>query len=95
MAIDEKAVQRIAHLARIGLGPGELAPMAAALNAILHFVEALGAIDTGDAPPMTSVVEAQLPMRADTVTEGDAADAILANAPARIDGFFVVPKVVE
>jgi aspartyl-tRNA(Asn)/glutamyl-tRNA(Gln) amidotransferase subunit C len=29
------------------------------------------------------------------VTDGGMADAVMANAPAREDHFFVVPKVVE
>ena len=33
--------------------------------------------------------------RADVVTDGDIVDKILANAPAREDHFFVVPKVIE
>jgi len=40
-----------------------------------------------------------LPMRmkkrADEVTDGYIVDKILANAPSREDGFFVVPKVIE
>lgn len=44
---------------------------------------------------MTSVVEQRLKMRDDVVTEGDAADALMANAPGGEDHFFVVPKVVE
>ena len=36
-----------------------------------------------------------LKKRADEVTDGGIADDIVANAPAREDHFFVVPKVVE
>ncbi len=34
-------------------------------------------------------------MRKDKVTDGGIADAIMTNAPAREDHFFLVPKVVE
>jgi aspartyl-tRNA(Asn)/glutamyl-tRNA(Gln) amidotransferase subunit C len=34
-------------------------------------------------------------MRDDVVTEGNQADALMANAPLSEDHFFVVPKVVE
>jgi aspartyl-tRNA(Asn)/glutamyl-tRNA(Gln) amidotransferase subunit C len=95
MAVDAGTVRRIARLARIGMSEDELAPMAKELNAILQFVEALGAIDTDGVAPMTSVVEARLPERADQVSEGNDPEGILANAPLRIDGFFVVPTVVE
>ena len=44
---------------------------------------------------MTSVVAMRLAWREDRVTDGGQAEAILANAPARQDGYFVVPKVVE
>ena len=95
MAIDVSTVERIARLARIGMSKNELGPMAKELNAILQFVEALNAIDTAGVPPMTSVVEARLPERADAVTEGGVPERVLRNAPDRIDDFFVVPKVVE
>jgi aspartyl-tRNA(Asn)/glutamyl-tRNA(Gln) amidotransferase subunit C len=34
-------------------------------------------------------------MRADEVTDGNQADAVLANAPDRMGQYFGVPKVVE
>jgi aspartyl-tRNA(Asn)/glutamyl-tRNA(Gln) amidotransferase subunit C len=34
-------------------------------------------------------------MREDIVTEGGDANAVLANAPKAMNGFFVAPKVVE
>lgn len=95
MSVDTKTVRKIARLARIGIAEGELEPMAKELNAILHFVEQLDAIDTRDVAPMTSAVETKLPQRADEVTDGACADDIVKNAPERIDTFFAVPKVVE
>ena len=44
---------------------------------------------------MTRVVAMTLKLRADVVTDGNIADDVVANAPAREDHFFVVPKVVE
>lgn len=95
MSVDTKTVRKIARLARIGIAEGELEPMARELNAILHFVEQLNAIDTGDVLPMTSVVETRLPQRADIVTDGGYAEDIVKNAPEPIDTYFTVPKVVE
>ena len=34
-------------------------------------------------------------LRDDVVTEGDQRAAIMLNAPAQVDGLFVVPRVVE
>lgn len=95
MAIDKNTVRRIAKLARIGIAETELEPMANELNTMLNFVETLNEIDTANVPAMTSVVAVQLKQRDDVVTEGNQVDAITRNAPERIDGFFVVPKVVD
>ncbi len=44
---------------------------------------------------MTSVAAMKLAWREDRVTDGGRPEDILANAPERQDGYFVVPKVVE
>lgn len=95
MSVDDKTVRRIATLARIALSEEQVAPTALELNGILSWVEQLKEIDVDDVPPMTSVVEHRLRMREDVVTEGNAADALMENAPVAEDHFFVVPKVVE
>ena len=65
------------------------------LNGILAWIDQLNEVDIEGVEPMTSVVETQLPMREDVVTDGDIQDQVLANAPRSEDGFFVVPKSVE
>jgi aspartyl-tRNA(Asn)/glutamyl-tRNA(Gln) amidotransferase subunit C len=95
LAIDEKTVRRVAHLARLALPEARVAALADELNAILAWIEQLNEIDIEGVPAMTSAVEARLPMREDIVTDGSDAAGILANAPKAEHGFFVVPKVVE
>ncbi len=95
MAIDAATVRRVAKLARIREPEERLEPLAQELNSILGWIEQLGEVDTDGVEPMASAVEVKLPMREDVVTDGGDADAILANAPAKADGFFIVPKVVE
>jgi aspartyl-tRNA(Asn)/glutamyl-tRNA(Gln) amidotransferase subunit C len=95
VSLDEATVARIARLARIAVPPEELAPLAGELSHILEWIEQLNELDTEGVPPMTSVVPTRLAWRADRVTDGGRAEDILANAPARQDDYFVVPKVVE
>ena len=95
MSLDEATVARIARLARIAVPEAELAPLAAELSHILGWIEQLDEVDTGDVAPMTGVVGMRLAWRDDEVTDGGRAADILANAPARQDDYFVVPKVVE
>ena len=95
MALDKADVAQIAALAHIRLSEDELAPLAAELSHILGWMEQLAEIDTAEVAPMTSVAAMRLPMRDDTVTDGDRRDAVLGNAPQSAKGFFVVPKVIE
>ena len=45
MAVDQAAVRRIAHLARIAVTDAEVPHLQDEINAILAFVEALSAVD--------------------------------------------------
>jgi len=95
MSVDAKTVRRIAHLARIEVPEDEIAHLQGELNAILAFVEQLSEVDVAHVEPMTSVIPMTMKKRADVVTDGGDPDAILKNAPATMDHFFLVPKVVE
>jgi aspartyl-tRNA(Asn)/glutamyl-tRNA(Gln) amidotransferase subunit C len=95
MSIDAATVRRIAHLARIAVDDSEVEHLRGEINAILAFVEQLSEVNVEGVEPMTSVIPMKMKMREDAVTEGDKAEAILRNAPARQDRFFTVPKVVE
>ena len=92
MSID---VKKVANLARIAVPQDRLEIVGQELEAIVGFVEQLSEVDTKGVEPMTSVVEMTQPMRKDVVTDGDKAEAVLANAPDRVADFFAVPKVVE
>jgi aspartyl-tRNA(Asn)/glutamyl-tRNA(Gln) amidotransferase subunit C len=95
MAIDVAAIKKVASLARIHESDARLEALAGELNDIIAWIEQLNEVDTDGVEPMTSVVDAKLPRRDDVVTEGGDVDRILANAPKRERGFFIVPKVVE
>ena len=95
MSLDEATVARIARLARIAVPEEELAPLATELSHILDWIEQLNEVDTDGVAPMTSVAAMRLAWREDRVTDGGRAEDILANAPERQDGYFVVHRVVE
>ena len=44
---------------------------------------------------MTSVADIAIAQRSDFVTDGNASEEVLANAPDREGDFYAVPKVVE
>jgi aspartyl-tRNA(Asn)/glutamyl-tRNA(Gln) amidotransferase subunit C len=95
MSVDLLTVRRIATLARIALLEDEAQHLQGELNAILAFVAELDAVDIEGVEPMTSVMPMRMKARTDVVTDGEIADAVLANAPSTEDHYFVVPKVIE
>jgi aspartyl-tRNA(Asn)/glutamyl-tRNA(Gln) amidotransferase subunit C len=95
MSVDKDTVRRIAKLSRIALDEARVAPMVDELNGIFAWVQQLNEVNIDGVPPMTSVVEQRLKMRADKITDGGNANELMANAPQGEDHFFVVPKVVE
>ena len=95
MSVDADTVRRIAHLARIAVDEAEVPHLQGELNAILAFVEQLSEVNVDGVEPMTSVTPMEMKKRPDVVDDGDIADAVVANAPASEDHFFLVPKVVE
>jgi aspartyl-tRNA(Asn)/glutamyl-tRNA(Gln) amidotransferase subunit C len=95
MSVDQATVRRIAHLARIAVSDDEVPHLQGEINAILSFVEDLGAVDVTGVEPMTSVIPMILRRRQDVVTDGEIESLIMANAPLAEDDFFLVPKVIE
>ncbi|HVI29151.1 Asp-tRNA(Asn)/Glu-tRNA(Gln) amidotransferase subunit GatC [Hansschlegelia sp.] len=95
MSVDEPTVRRVAKLARIAVSDAEVAKLRGELDAILSFVEELSGLDVDGVEPMTSVIPTALRLREDVVDDGEDAEKVLCNAPAREGDFYVVPKVVE
>ncbi|MCI5060958.1 MAG: Asp-tRNA(Asn)/Glu-tRNA(Gln) amidotransferase subunit GatC [Alphaproteobacteria bacterium] len=94
-SLDKKDVAKVASLARIKMSDEELEKYGPQLSNIIQFVEQLAEVDTDNVEPLASVVDLNLSLRTDEVTDGNIQEDILANAPETLEGFFVVPKVVE
>jgi aspartyl-tRNA(Asn)/glutamyl-tRNA(Gln) amidotransferase subunit C len=95
MSLDVATVRRIAALARIRVGDGEVARLQEELGGILGWVEQLNEVDVEGVEPLTGAAQMALRMREDVVSDGGKVEQILANAPERAGEFFTVPKVVE
>lgn len=99
MALTPQDVERIAQLSRLQLSPAEAATMLLQLNGFFGIVEQMRAVDTTGVEPLYTPLAALHPvplrLREDVVSEHDAREANLRNAPAVQDGLFLVPKVIE
>lgn len=93
--LNEAQVRKVARLARLKIPDSAIPAYTAKLNSIIGFVEQLGEVNTDGIEPLANVSEISLTLREDKVTEGGQPQAVLANAPESLEGFFVVPKVVE
>ena len=96
MSIDREMVKRLGILSRLRIPEENMDEMVGELTKILGWVDQLKDVNTDNVVTMNSVVEdMQLREREDVVTDGGIRDEILANAPESMDGYFLVPKVVE
>jgi len=95
MTIDDKTIHRIAHLARIGMDEDHIAIVQKRLNGIMNWVEQLNELDTDKVDPLFSMHLHEMPRQPDIVSDGNYANAIVANAPDATLNMFSVPKVVE
>ncbi len=95
MALSRDEVRHIALLARLELSAAEEAAFTEQLGHILQYFEKLGTLDTATVEPTAHVVDLAAAYREDVVTNPPAPEALRANAPARDDNFFKVPKIIE
>lgn len=93
--ITRDQVRHVAALARLEFSPEEEERLELDLSAILSYVEKLNELDTASVEPTAQVGEAGTPFRDDQVTNSPDPEAMLANAPAREDRFFRVPRIIE
>jgi len=93
--MDLQTVKKVATLARLEMNDAELEAVRAKLDNIMKFVEQLGEVNTDNVEPLANVADIKLRLRADKVDDGDKQQAVLANAPEAVEGFFVVPKIIE
>lgn len=95
MALERSDVEKIAHLARLGLDEAEIPRTTETLNNILGLIDRMQAVDTDGIAPLAHPLEATQRLRADVVSETNQRDAYQAIAPAVENGLYLVPKVIE
>ncbi len=95
MAIDRATVEHVARLARLALTDDERARFADQLARILEYCARLDQMPIEGVPATSHVIPMTNVLRPDTITPSLDRDEVLAQAPAREQGFFKVPPVFE
>jgi aspartyl-tRNA(Asn)/glutamyl-tRNA(Gln) amidotransferase subunit C len=99
MSLSAADIDRLAHLARLGLAPDERERLRSQLNDFFGIVEKMRAVDTSGIVPLAHPVEIMgdvaLRLRDDIASESNQREANQRNAPALDAGLFLVPRVIE
>ena len=88
-------VKYVAHLARIALSPEEEQQLSTQLGNILGYIEKLKEADVSGVEPTAHAFLLVNVTRPDQVRESLSNEDALRNAPAKANGLFMVPKIVE
>jgi aspartyl-tRNA(Asn)/glutamyl-tRNA(Gln) amidotransferase subunit C len=95
MKITREEVHRVATLARLQLSSEEENTLTEQLDKILQYMEKLNQLDTENVEPLAHAVDIVNAFRDDRVANEPQTESLLANAPAREQTFFKVPKIIE
>ena len=95
MPLDKADIEKIAHLARLGIDEADIPEYAKNLSNILNLVEQMNEVDDSGVTPMAHPVDAGQRLREDVITETDQREKFQAIAPSVEDGLYLVPKVIE
>lgn len=95
MKIDDATIKYVSGLAKLQLTEEEKEQAKSDLAKILSYMDTMNELDTEGIEPMSHAFPMKNVFREDVVVNGDDRDNLLANAPAKKEGCFVVPKTVE
>lgn len=93
--VDEAQVRQVAKLSRLDLSDQEVARLSGELSSILGYIEKLGELDTDSVEPLAHCLPIHNVFRDDVPHESLSSDKALQNAPARVDNYFKVPKILD
>jgi len=88
-------IHSTASLARLALTPEEEERFGAQLGDVLAYMRQLDEVDVHGVEPMAHAVPLSNVARSDVVRPSLPSEDALSQAPARLNGLFIVPRIVE
>jgi len=88
-------VKRIGLLSRLKLTEEEIELFREQLSSILTYMDKLNELNTENVEPTSHVIPLKNVFRDDCVKESLDRDELLLNVPAKKDGFYKVPKIID
>lgn len=93
--ISDETIEYVGILAKLELSEEEKEQAKKDMGKMLDYIDKLNELDTSGIEPMSHVFPVDNVFREDTVTNGDDREQMLANAPQKKDGTYMVPKTFD
>lgn len=90
--ISDETIEYVGILAKLELSDEEKEQAKKDMGRMLDYIDKLNELDTEGIEPMSHVFPVDNVFREDVVTNGDDREQMLANAPRKKDGTYMVPK---
>ncbi len=95
MSLTADDVNKIAHLARLGIDSQDIDSYTKDLSGILALMTQMSELDTNNVEPMAHPMDQAQRLRTDVVTEHNNREKFQSIAPQIEAGLYLVPKVIE
>lgn len=90
--ISDEMIEYVGILAKLELSEEEKQQAKTDMGNMLDSIDKLNELDTDGVEPMSHIFPMDNVFREDVVTNGDEREQLLANAPQKKDGAYMVPK---
>lgn len=95
MALTDKDITKIAHLARLEIVDTDIPVYTNNLVNLLNLIAEMDAVDTSNIVPMAHPLDKPQRLRPDTISEINQREQFQKIAPLIEAGLYLVPKVIE
>lgn len=93
--ITDETIEYVGILAKLELSGEEKEQAREDMGKMLDYIDKLNELDTDGVEPMSHVFPVQNVFREDVVANRDKSEEMLANAPAKKEGTYMVPKTFD
>ena len=93
--ISDETIEYVGILAKLELSAEEKEQAKKDMGSMLDYIDKLNELDTEGVEPMSHVFPVHNVFREDVVTNGGDREQMLANAPQKKEGTYMVPKTFD
>ncbi len=95
MSFNQKDIEKIADLARIGVSGTQTSELCEQLNGIVQMIAKINSVNTEGTLPLAHPFDATQSLRPDVISETNQRELFQSIAPQVQLGLYIVPKVID